>query len=257
MNTFLRLLKIIFEFSEPEDFKTFVKYIFRYVFVQIVLAPLYPYAINKFKKIDRSYNLKELIDFTQTFLFGVIKTLQVKYELFELIKFLGKKKPRYILEIGTAFGGTLFLFTRIASDDAQIISIDLPGGNFGGGYIFTRKKLYNEFAINNQRIHLIRNNSHKLETKEKIMEILAGNKLDFLFIDADHTYKGVKRDFELYSPLVKKGGIIALHDIVKSEIKGNEVSIFWDEIKSKYDTIEIVENKKQNWAGIGIITLLY
>lgn len=37
-------------------------------------------------------------------------------------------------------------------------------------------------------------------------------KIDFLFIDADHSYEGVKLDFDLYSKLVKKTGIIALHD---------------------------------------------
>jgi len=44
---------------------------------------------------------------------------------------------------------------------------------------------------------------------------LNGEPLDFLFIDGDHTYEGVKRDFEMYSPLVRNGGIIAFHDIVK------------------------------------------
>ena len=33
--------------------------------------------------------------------------------------------------------------------------------------------------------------------------------IDFLFIDADHTYEGAKHDFETYGPLVRKGGIIA------------------------------------------------
>lgn len=35
---------------------------------------------------------------------------------------------------------------------------------------------------------------------------------DLLFIDADHTYEGVARDFTRYSPLVSPGGIIAFHD---------------------------------------------
>jgi predicted O-methyltransferase YrrM len=43
---------------------------------------------------------------------------------------------------------------------------------------------------------------------------LKDNKVDFLFIDADHSYEGVKKDFEMYSPLVRKGGIIAFHDII-------------------------------------------
>jgi predicted O-methyltransferase YrrM len=48
----------------------------------------------------------------------------------------------------------------------------------------------------------------------KIEGILKGRKVDFLFIDADHSYEGVKKDFEMYSPLVRKGGIIAFHDII-------------------------------------------
>ncbi len=255
MNIFVRLIKSILEFSDPKSFKIFVKFVIRYVFLQLLFAPFYPYAIYRIKKINKSYDLDELLDFTQSFFFGLIGTLQIRFELLELLKILKKEKPKYILEIGTAFGGTLFLFTRIASNDAQLISIDLPGGNFGGGYIKTRMKLYNEFVINNQQIHLIRKNSHKEETFKEIKNILAGNKLDFLFIDGDHTYEGVKRDFKLYSSLVKKEGIIVLHDIVKSEIKGCEVSIFWDEIKSKYNIIEIIENKNQNWAGLGLIKL--
>jgi len=37
-------------------------------------------------------------------------------------------------------------------------------------------------------------------------------KIDYLHIDADHSYEGVKKDFELYSKLVKKTGIISIHD---------------------------------------------
>lgn len=250
-----RLLKSAVEFSEPKRFRTFVKMSLRYVFLQLLFAPFFPYAMYRIRKIDKDYSLDKLLDFTFTLCFGLIRPLQVRYELFELLKILDKEKPKYILEIGTAFGGTLFLFTRAASDDAIIVSIDLPGGSFGGGYSKARIPLYKEFALNNQQIHLIRKDSHKEETLAEINDILAGNKLDFLFIDGDHTYKGIKRDFELYSSLVKRNGIIALHDIVESDIKGCEVSKFWDEIKSKYDKIEIVEDWNQNWAGIGVIKI--
>lgn len=36
--------------------------------------------------------------------------------------------------------------------------------------------------------------------------------LDVLFIDGDHSYDGVKADFERHEPNVKKGGIILFHD---------------------------------------------
>ena len=36
--------------------------------------------------------------------------------------------------------------------------------------------------------------------------------LDFIFIDADHTYQSVKADFERVSPWLSEKGVIALHD---------------------------------------------
>lgn len=37
-------------------------------------------------------------------------------------------------------------------------------------------------------------------------------KIDLLFIDGDHTYEGVKKDFDLYSTILSKNGIIIIHD---------------------------------------------
>jgi predicted O-methyltransferase YrrM len=36
--------------------------------------------------------------------------------------------------------------------------------------------------------------------------------IDFLFIDADHSYEAVKADWKRWFPKVRKGGYIALHD---------------------------------------------
>mgnify|MGYP001568457148 FL=1 len=37
-------------------------------------------------------------------------------------------------------------------------------------------------------------------------------KIDYLHIDADHTYEGCKLDFDLYSTIMNKNGIISIHD---------------------------------------------
>lgn len=41
-------------------------------------------------------------------------------------------------------------------------------------------------------------------------------KIDLLFIDGDHSYEGVKLDFELYSKLLTEKGVIIIHDTDKS-----------------------------------------
>jgi predicted O-methyltransferase YrrM len=37
-------------------------------------------------------------------------------------------------------------------------------------------------------------------------------KIDLLFIDGDHTYEGVKHDWELFSPFVRPFGLVIFHD---------------------------------------------
>src|SRR5204862_237941 len=60
--------------------------------------------------------------------------MQKVRELAPLIGLLQRRGPRVVVEIGTARGGTFFVWCRVARPDAVIVSIDLPGGRFGGGY---------------------------------------------------------------------------------------------------------------------------
>ena len=36
--------------------------------------------------------------------------------------------------------------------------------------------------------------------------------IDMIFIDGDHSYEGVKRDWELFSPFVRQFGVVVFHD---------------------------------------------
>ena len=186
-------------------------------------------------------------------LFSIVP-FQVKAEITQLLKIVALLKPKTLMEIGTANGGTLFLFSRVAGPDALILSLDLPAGRFGGGYSVWKFPLYRSFATAEQRISLIRANSHNPKTLEKIEGILGRQKLDFLFIDGDHTYEGVMRDFEMYSSLVRKGGIIAFHDIVPGPPKNvGAVPQFWHQICGNYKFLEIVRDWNQGGFGIGVI----
>src|SRR5215210_7598791 len=84
---------------------------------------------------------------------------------------------------------------------------------FGGGYPACRAQLYGSFATGSQQVHLLRANSHSAGTAGQLQKLLGGRTIDFLFIDGDHTYAGVKQDFELYGRLLSKDGLVALHDI--------------------------------------------
>lgn len=182
-----------------------------------------------------------------------IAPLQVRDELAQLVKIVSERRPTSVLEIGTAQGGTLWLWCRVADPRATIVSIDLRHGQFGGGYHWAKIPLYKSFAQNGQALRLIRGDSHAPETRSRVKRQLPRT-VDFLFIDGDHSYEGVKQDFEMYSPLVAKGGIIAFHDILPHATQRDcQVHRFWNELKRDCEHQEIVADPKQGWAGIGVI----
>src|SRR3984957_18739430 len=119
-----------------------------------------------------------------------IMMAQVRSEIEELAKLIQAAAPKRSLEIGTNYGGTLFLLCTLSPPGAKIISLDLPSGPFGGGYPRRKIPLFRRFPTADQKLHLIRADSHAPETKERVLQILDGEKLDYLFIDADHTYDG-------------------------------------------------------------------
>src|SRR5262249_17966538 len=162
--------------------------------------------------------------------------------------------PQTVLEIGTNNGGTLLLFCRAAAPDATLISIDLPGGRFGGGYPLARVPYYRAFASRGQRLRLLRRDSHAPGAVAAPAPPVRGRPLDFLFIDGDHSYLGVKQDFETYGPLVRAGGLIALHDVVPApQAVGGEVPRFWAEVKAREVTEELIEHPDQQMMGIGLV----
>jgi cephalosporin hydroxylase len=221
------------------------------------------FAIRELKKQLKGYgkNVQSLVDISFNFEYSQrlrkswiinIRPLQVKSEVTEFFRIVQELNPKIIVEIGTASGGTLFLSANVA-DPEKIVSIDLPYGSFGGGYSSWKIPFYKSLARKSV-IKLIRADSHLQSTLEETKKELKNRPVDILFIDGDHTYEGIAKDFQMYSPLVKKGGIVAFHDIVvHDKSSGCEVSEFWNKIKKSYRHQEIIENLNQKWAGIGIL----
>jgi predicted O-methyltransferase YrrM len=235
------------------------------------LKPLFvPSALKTLQDGRRKVQSPEqLFDFVNSFNYrGItITSWQKKAEIVGLLHLLEVSRPRRIAEIGTATGGTLFMLTQVAPLDAAIVSVDLPGGRLGGAsssvrnrYPAWRARLYRGFGRDHQSVHVIRADSHEVSTVEDVRRRLPDGKVDFLFIDGDHSYEGVRRDFELYSPLVAPGGLVAFHDIVQSHPGGHgdpgDVPAFWSEVRNRRTVeAEFVEDWDWGSCGIGVIRL--
>lgn len=210
--------------------------------------------VKKIKSFSHeTWNAEKTIDFLFSKDAALIQPWQFKEEMLGLAKEIEALRSKVVVEIGTANGGTLFMACRLAAPDALIVSIDLPGGAFGGGFPEWKMPIYSSFASPGQKIHLLRGNSHSKEMFSKLSTILDGKKIDYLFIDGDHSYEGAKEDFIMYKELTSDKAKIAFHDVVPHNDNDCNVHQLWNELKQQYKYKEYVNDWNQKYFGIGIL----
>lgn len=178
---------------------------------------------------------------------------QDQEEIVSLLELLRERAPRSVLEIGTATGGTLYLFARVAAADATLVTVDIDQK--------CNPQLLRSFARKAQRLHSILGDSTAGGTVAAVHALLPQG-VDFLFLDGDHSYEGVRSDFDQYRPLVRPGGMIALHDIVEDNTTRHGVATggysggvprFWREVRDRFVHREFVKDPRQDGLGIGVV----
>lgn len=176
-------------------------------------------------------------------------------ELTEFTRMIRARPPRAVLEIGTAQGGVFWLLCQLSTPDATLVSLDLPAeARHSGGE--RRDVDLQGMKTGGQTVHAVYGNSHDAATLDRVRDLLAGTMLDLLFIDGDHTYDGVRQDYEMYRPLVRSGGMIAFHDIVHTHWPGCQVDRFWGELASDQSLRPraIFGRVRSHFGGIGVVT---
>ena len=186
---------------------------------------------------------------------------QKRYELIMLQEFLKNEKIVKVLEIGTYRGGSTMLWAKmVAPHNGRVFACDLKfeWGAFEENGIVYNRQVYNDSPFD-QFVTEIQGDSHDREFIGKVRREVGS--VDLLFIDGDHSYAGVKQDFEAYFPLLKHGGHVVFHDILDSEwhrMMGCHVTPFWKEIKEKFPCWEFVDNNEYIGApsrsmGLGVL----
>lgn len=212
--------------------------------------------LHKVMNSDRIEDVLESIKkYSGRGFYDKIRLAQIEEELTALCRRVTEHKPRIIAEIGTWNGGTFYVWTRINPQAKKIISIDLPSGQFGGGYDEKRIKFFKEFAHDREgcELYFIRGDSKSKETSDELSKILGKDKIDFLYIDGDHTYEGIKKDFNIYLDFMSDDGLIGFHDI-NTHKEGYGVIEFWNEVKANYRHEEFIKEGSRV-MGNGLIYL--
>lgn len=141
-------------------------------------------------------------------------------EIRELFRRVRRMRPRRVLEIGTAYGGSLYLWTRASAPDARVISVDMPPWELDDPAEAGKRVQLRSFARARQSIELIRGNSHDAASLDAVRAALGGEPLDFLFVDGDDSADGVCRDIADYGTLLRPGGLMVASQRIAAQREG-------------------------------------
>ena len=125
------------------------------------------------------------------------------------------------------------------------------------------RTIWSHYMMYDEDFKLFIADSQTEQTRDKVKEFCP--KYDLIFIDGDHSYDGVRRDFELYQELLSPRGYIVFHDIDPDHIfrdgAGGQVYKFWQDLSygSKTNIVTIKSSgkttcfgQKEHFGGIGI-----
>jgi predicted O-methyltransferase YrrM len=178
---------------------------------------------------------------------------QNRAEISSFTRYAASIEPRVVCEIGVQDGGTSFILSRALPTATTSIAIDLH---------VSLKAQLRFFQRPDVALHIIEGSSHAVRTRRKLTRVLQSRPIDVLFIDGDHSYEGVLRDLALYSPLVRRGGLIAFHDIVADSYSRygiltdsyvGGVPTLWQRLRPLYSHREFIDEPSQDGRGIGVI----
>lgn len=155
--------------------------------------------------------------------------------------------PRRVLEIGTFRGATLRLMMALMERhrDSQAMAVDIDTSHIDYAHIPPSHWT--------GRLKVHQGDSTDPETINVIEEWFDGP-LDVLFLDGCHFTDVVRYEWEALSPLVRPGGLVAMHDILGHP---NEVPPLWDELKEQYSTLEIIGGDMDQLDGSGGIGAVF
>ena len=156
-------------------------------------------------------------------------------------------KPSLIVELGTHLGESYFGMCQSVEENGiscKCYAVDTWQGDPQAGFydesVFTEVDAYN-------REHYSSFSKLLRMSFEAARGSFGDQTIDLLHIDGLHTYEAVRRDFEVWWPAVRPGGVVLFHD---TAARHDDFGVWklWEELSSQFPHFEFTHS----W-GLGVL----
>ncbi len=133
--------------------------------------------------------------------------IQMPQDIIGLQEIIWEVKPDLIIETGIAHGGSLIFsasMLELIGGDGKVLGIDIDIRQHN------REEIEQHSLF--KRIEMIQASSISDETAQKVYEIASDYEHILVVLDSNHTHGHVKKELELYSPLVGIGSYLVVFD---------------------------------------------
>lgn len=215
------------------------------------------FRYKKIKKISNDWKIWQLMQYFQADELGHqanIKKADLGYGWihYGLIR---QQKPKSLLCVGSRYGYIPAVMAQSCKDNEKGM-VDFVDAGYGendkdhwSGQAYWRTKkginCFKDFGLEKYiRIHVT--------TTKKFAKSKADKKYQYIYIDGNHSYEGVKFDFKTFWPKLEKGGYMLFHDVcVKENLPEGEYGVWklYQEISKENPHLKIDYSK----SGLGIL----
>jgi cephalosporin hydroxylase len=174
--------------------------------------------------------------------------LNLPQDMFALQEIIFKTRPRFIIEIGVAWGGSLLFYSTLMET--------LGGEGIIGVDIYLPEDLKKRLASHgklSERLILIKGSSIEQDTLSRVKSLVGSCREVMVVLDSYHTHEHVLKELHLYSPLVGRGFYLICGDTIVEDLPkpaerpwgpGNSPKTARDAFLRENDRFEVDESLK-------------
>jgi hypothetical protein len=179
------------------------------------------------------------------------KITQSEFELEGLIDILRRENVTRFLEVGSRYGGSLWRIARALPHGSLVVAVDSGEGVGGRGpdAVSSLRDCVDALSDDGYDAHAIIGDS---QSTSIVNVVRSFGPFDAVFLDGDHSLRGVTLDWKNYGPMAR---IVAFHDAhwehPGKPCKPVDVPALWQELRSQYPHKEFTDPEFN--FGIGVL----